>query len=260
MSKLVSAARASRAPDICHLVDLELFHMWEVDTGRAAPEDLSRVFPVQWGKHGEPFVLDWVAEREAWDIVERQRNVKHPQHDITATIDGYIAALDAVIECKVLNPLARSEDFIRYYGPQVAVQMACRPAAQGLLCVQQGNGEPNIYEVPVDAVYIDQVIERVLWYDNCVKTDTPPSPPPPAPVPPERWRTVDLNATSKENWVLPMKPHLDTWRETRVMALTHEQAKKDVKLLLPADVGRVVYGPITVKRSRNGAVSISGAA
>lgn len=260
MSKLVSAARASLAPDICHLVGDELYHLWAIHTGREAAEDLSRVFPVQWGKHGEPFVLDWVAEREAWEIVERQRNVKHSAYEITATIDGYIKALDAVIECKVLNPLARSDDFIKYYGPQVAVQMACRPAAHGLLCVQQGNGEPQIYDAPVDATYIEQVIERVLWFENCIKTDTPPSPAPPPPVPPERWRTVDLNASSKENWVNPMKPHLEKWRETRVMALQHDEAKKDVKLLLPPDVGRVVYGPITVKRARNGAVSITGAA
>lgn len=259
MSKLVTAARASLAPEICARTDIELYPMWEVHTGRAAPEDLSRVFPVQWGKHAEPFVLDWVATREQWEIAERQRNVKH-ESGITATLDGYIASLDAVIECKVLNPLARSDDFIPYYGPQVALQMAARPAKQGLLCVQQGNSEPQVFEVPIDDTYIAQVIERVLWFENCIQTGTPPSNPPKQPVPPERWRTVDLNAVSGENWIAPMKPHLETWRETRVMALQHEQAKKDVKLLLPDDVGRVVYGPITVKRNRNGAVSISGAA
>lgn len=257
---------ASVAPIIIHGGNSDRYQLWLERTGQAQRDDLSNSFPVQWGKHNEVFCLDWIERVTQHEITERQNFVQHPTlPKISATLDGYRKFDEAVVEVKVLSAFSRALTsgldlgFLDYYRPQVAVQMACRNAARGWLAVQQGNSAPHLYEIERSDEYADAVLERLAAFQLCVDSMTPPGPPPPAPVPPERWRAVDLLAENlrSENWVPALRPALDVWRDTREVAQSHEQAKKDVKILLPADVGLVSYGPITIKRARNGAVSIA---
>jgi hypothetical protein len=236
--------------------------LWEVRTGRRPQEDLSRVFAAAWGAHNEGFCLDWTARENGWTIVDRQLEITHPRLGILGHIDGRILELDALIENKVLNPYTTSEEFIRTFAPQCVLYATSLHMGSILLNVQQGNSAPQVFKLDhlIDGTYIDQVEHAMAEFIDCVKSDTPPHPLPAPPIPPEQWISIDLNAEHKDNWVPDMKAHLEQWRETRVMALQHEQAKKDVKALLPERIGRVTYGPITIRRARNGAVTISGAA
>ena len=149
--------------------------------------------------------------------------------------------------------------FIDYYRPQVVLQMHCRPAARGWLVVQQGNSAPQLYEIERDEVYEAGVLDVLSQFHGYVARREPPSPAPAPPVPPDRWRTIDLNADDggqPPNWVPAIKSALDVWAASRQTHGIHEQAKKDVKLFLPDDMGRVSYGAISIKRARNGAVTI----
>lgn len=253
----IGMTTASCAPLIVNGSAGEIYQHWLERTGQAQPEDLTDNFPVQWGKHNETFVLDWHQRRTLAPITERQRFIPHPTlPKIGCTLDGYREADNAVIECKVLNPFARSTEFVPFYAPQVLVQMRCRGAACGVLLVQQGNTPAVEYDIHVDEAYERTVFERLAAFQICVDTMTPPGPPPPAPIPRERWRSIDLDARPCPNWGHAMMPTLNLWRDTRDSAAMHDQAKKDVKALLPEDVGCVTYGAITVSRSRNGAVTI----
>ena len=256
---------ASIAPKIVHGSGAERFQLWMEMVGSAEPEDLSGVYPVQHGKHCEPFVLDWIERTTQHEISERGRFCRHPTLPIGATLDGYRPFDDAVVECKVLSPFSDAESvgnslgFRDYYRPQVVVQMHCRPAARGWLAVQTGNSGPQLYEIERDEVYEAGVLDVLTQFHGYVARREPPSPAPPAPVPPERWRTIDLNADhggQPPNWVPALRTVLDVWQDTRGLAAQHEQAKKDVKLLLPDDMGRVSYGAISIRRARNGAVTI----
>jgi len=254
---------ASLAPRIVYGSDQDRYQLWEELTDQREPEDLSNVFAVQWGKHNETFILDWVEEGMHAEITERQRWCKHPTLPFGATIDGYRPQDDAVVECKVLGPFLEARTasgapgFLDYYSPQVVLQMLCRPADRGWLCIQQGNSPPQMFMIERDAAYEQDVLERLTVFAECVARRTPPSPPPPAPVRPELWRTIDLEAHSQENWVPSMRANLLTWAATRGPAQTHEQTKADIKKLLPDDVGRVNYNRIQIRRSRNGAVTVS---
>jgi hypothetical protein len=257
---------ASKAPVVVNGPSSLLVQHWMVDTGQQPPEDFWDNFQVHWGKHNEGFCLNELEYYWHWIITERQRRVQHPKHaGIHATLDGYREWDDAAIEQKVLSVHARAETvglelgFVPYYAPQVAVQVACRQCTRGWLSVQQGNNAPILYEINLTPEYVDAVIERMLHYQRCVDDKTPPGPLPRVPVLPDKWRTVDLNAGPlgpDDNWGPAMKPALRLWSDTRETAEMHEQAKKDVKLLLPDDVGEVRFGAFSVKRSRNGAVSI----
>lgn len=253
---------ASMAPIIIHGSNAQRHQLWLERTGQAEPEDLSNVFPVQWGKHNEEFILNWVERTTQLEITERGRFVRHPMRPISATLDGYRPHDDAVVECKVVGPFMDARTvggepgFLDWYAPQVVTQMHCRPAARGWLVVQQGNSAPQLFEVERDEKYEVLVLDEVMQFHRCVEMREPPGPTPPAPVPAERWRVIDLDATTGENWVPAIKPHLDMWRNTRSTAKAHDQAKADIKLLLPGDIGRANYGTIRIKRSRNGAVTI----
>ena len=253
---------ASAAPVICAADtpdnNARRLHLWRERIGEAEPEDLSDSFPVQWGKFCEPFVLDWIEKTERNIIDERQRWCVHPTlPNIGATLDGFRASDSSVIEVKVLSPFSAAKDFYTYYAPQVAVQIACREAGRGFLAVQQGNSPPQLFEVLADASYIDEVVSRLCAFQICVETRTPPGPVPAAPVPPERWRIVSLDTDVPENWAGEMRETLVRWRDTRPLATIHEGAKKTVKMLLPPDVGRVTYNTMSIRRARNGAVTIA---
>lgn len=252
---------ASLAPIIVCGSSAELYQLWLEQTGQAPREPMNDNYPVQHGKHLEPFVLDWVERNRQQEITERQKFIRHPTlPKIGCTLDGFLAAENAVIEVKVLNPFTAANEFVPYYAPQVLVQMRCRGAARGILAVQQGNSPPQQYEINVDEPYERSVFERLAAFQLCCDLRTPPGPPPPAPVPPEQWRSVDLDASPKPNWGHAMMPTLRLWSDTKEAHDMHEQAKTDVKVLLPDDVGRVTWGNITVSRSRNGAVTIREAA
>lgn len=254
---------ASVAPLIAYGSGAELFQLWQERTGQVPRADLSNNYPVQHGKHNEPFVLDWVERNTGIEIAERQRFVPHPSISwLGCTLDGYRPYDDAVIECKVLNPFSSAKTigndrgFVEYYTPQVIVQMACRCATRGLLAVQQGNSPPQLFNVPVDPATEKFVMERLKAFQWCVETNQPPGPTPDAPVPPEQWRSIDLNAEQLTNAEHALKPLLERWRETKPVHAEHEQTKKDIKTLLPDDVGRVTYGSLAILRARNGAVTI----
>ena len=254
---------ASLAPKIVHGTDDEHYQLWLELTGQAEPPDLSGVFAVQWGKHNEQFILDWTERTTQCEITERQRWCRHPRLPLGATIDGYRPFDGAVVEAKVLGPFLEARTntgrpgFLDYYAPQVIVQMYCRPADRGYLCVQQGNSAPQLYEVERDRDYEMEIMQRIELFSAHVRNRTAPSSPPPAPTPPEHWRSVDLAAESDENWVHEIKTHLGNWRNTLPYARIHEQSKINVKAMLPDDVGRATLDTIVIRRSRAGSVTIT---
>ena len=251
---------ASQAPVIVNGSAGELMALWQERIGEVAPPDFTHDLPVQLGKHLEPFLLDWMEQESGHPITERQSFIEHPMlPKLGATLDGYRAFDDATIELKVLSPWRKRLEIVQWYAPQVLVQMCCRRCARGVLAVLQGNAaivEHDITELVTDEKYRREVFERLVAFQLCVDTMTPPVPLPQL-VPPEEWRTVDLShATPLPNWGLPMIESLRTWSDTRGAAKLHQLAREDVKELLPPDVGRVLFGATTVHRARNGAVSI----
>src|SRR5262249_52454627 len=149
-------------------------------------------------------------------------------------------------------------DVVVQYTPQALIQMRCRKASRGVLAILRGFTIEEV-EIAVDASYEREVIERGLAFWRCVETMTPPHTLPKREplLPPELWRTIDLaSAVPLPNWGMPMIQTLRLWSDTREAVKLHEQAKSDIKGLLPDDVGLVTYGDVTVKRAKNGAVHI----
>jgi hypothetical protein len=248
---------ASQFDIVCHGSEQERFRLWQECIGEVAHEDLSDSLPVQLGKHCETFILDWQERALRQEITERQRFIIHPTLPFAATLDGYRAHDDAVVDAKTCNPFRDRRDIIIQHTPQIVIQMQCRCAARGILAVLRGFNLEE-FEVAIDASYVREVIERGLAFHRCVETMTPPHALPEKKlVPPELWRTVDLATTVPlPNWGAPMIASLRQWSDTRDAVKLHDQSKTDVKAMLPDDVGAVLFGDLSVRRSKNGAVTI----
>lgn len=248
---------ASQFDIICHGTEQERYRLWQECIGEIAHDDLSTNLPVQLGKHCEKFILDWQERLVGHEITERQHFIEHASLPFAATLDGYRAHDDAVIDAKTCNPFRDRRDIVVQYSPQIVIQMQCRSATRGLLAVLQGFSLQE-FEVNIDASYVAEVIERGLAFRRCVETMTPPHAlPEKRLVPPELWRTIDLARTTPlPNWAPQMIASMRQWSDTRDAVKLHDQSKSDVKALLPDDVGAVLFGDLTVRRSKNGAVTI----
>jgi hypothetical protein len=248
---------ASQAPTIVLGTDAERYALWQERVGEIAPPDFTDNLPVQLGKFCEPFIIGWVERTSRHAITERQHFIKHESLPLAATLDGYRAFDDAVVEAKLQNPFGDRRETIVKFTPQVLVQQRCRKATRGVLEVLRGFTLEE-FEISIDASYEREVFDRLIAFQRCVDTMTPPSAlPEKALVPPDLWRTVDLaKAVPVPNWGMPMIQTLRLWSDTKEAARLHDQSKRDVKDLLPDDVGEVLFGDLSVRRAKNGAVTI----
>ena len=246
---------ASQAPIICNGKPAQIYALWEERIGQKAPPDLSESLPVYLGTILEQPMLDWMQRKSGNEITERQRYVEHPTlPHISATLDGYRAVHDAIVEFKVPGPFRKRSEILTWYQPQLIVQMGCRQCNNGVLAILQGHEHILELEIVRNEEYEREVWERVTAFQICCETWSPPSTMPPL-VAPELWRNVDLTV-EQPNWGPDMINRLLQWSETREAARLHDQSKKDIKELLPEDVGLVTYGDFSVRKAKNRAVTV----
>lgn len=226
------------------------------------PKDLSEDWPPSWGSYGEPFILDWHQRKTKQEITRRGEFVSHP-HDprVGCTLDGYRPFDDSVIDSKVCSAWIPVDEILAYYTPQLIVQRACVNCQRASLLLVHGSAEPHEFEITIDPDYEAKVWERVsqFWYcvDNFIQ---PVEMTFPKLVPPEQWQTVDLDADGAQfNWAEDMKGYLGIWDRHKHSAELYDAAAKDIKKLLPDDIGVLVCAGIIVKRNRANAISIKRA-
>jgi hypothetical protein len=137
--------------------------------------------------------------------------------------------------------------------------MHCVPASRGALLIVHGGAEPREIEIMPDPDYEAAMWERINAFEICVRLLTPPSPIARV-VPPDQWRTVNLDALPSgewPNWARAIADDLKKWSVARPMALEFEDITARIKSALPDDVGRYDYDGYTVRRNRRGAIAIT---
>jgi hypothetical protein len=248
---------ASQAPIIMSGDTDKILRLWQERIGEAEPEDLSDSWPVQLGSYLESFILDWHERKTGMELTDRGTFYVHPQYpEMGATLDCYRPIDDTVIDCKVCSHWQPIDHLVAYYSGQVICQMRCRAAAHGALLIVHGGSAPQEIPIIPDADYETILWQRLLAFELCVRTLTPPSPIAPI-VPPEQWRTIDLAAADPwPNWAHEFTSNLERWRELRAPANEFEEISTTIKELVPTDVGLVSYNGMVVKRNRRSAITI----
>jgi predicted phage-related endonuclease len=91
--------------------EASLLRLWREKRGEIKPEDLSGNLIVQLGLVTEDLNRRWYEANTGQVITDVQRQIWHPAlRWMAATLDGWVAATDAVFEAKFMLPWALSEE------------------------------------------------------------------------------------------------------------------------------------------------------
>jgi YqaJ-like viral recombinase domain len=230
-----------------------LLRLWCEKRGEAEPEDLSGNLIVQLGVATEQLNRLWFERNTGQRLEDVQRRVTHPVIKwMAATLDGRIAATGAVFEAKFMLPWSFSEEgAAEKYMPQLQHNMWVTNAKTAVLSVITGGGKWVEIAVAADSLYQHLLLtaERKFW--RCVESGEPPrlffaEPPRPRI---EAVRVVDMSSSNA--WA----EFAGLFRQTRTAFLQHENARAELKGLMPEDAKEATGHGIRAKRSKSGAIS-----
>ena len=230
-----------------------LLRLWREKRGEIQPEDLSGNLIVQLGTVTEHLNRQWYERQSGQVVTDVQRRIQHPViHWMAATLDGVVEGNGAVFEAKFMLPWSFSEEAAaEKYMPQLQHNMWVTNAKAAVLSVITGGGKWVEITIPADALYQHLLLtaEKKFW--RCVENGELPrlfgvEPPRPRI---EAVRIVDM--TSSNSWA----EFAGVFRRTREAYVEHENAKTELKSLVPEDAKEAIGHGIRAKRSKSGAVS-----
>jgi predicted phage-related endonuclease len=230
-----------------------LLRLWREKRGEIEPEDLSGNLVVQLGVVTEELNRRWYEVSTGQVITDIQKRIRHPVlRWMGATLDGRVEGSDAVFEAKFMLPWSFSEEAAaEKYMPQLQHNMWVVAARSAVLSVITGGGKWVEVVAHADPLYQHLIVtaERKFW--RCVESGEQPqlfgvAPPKPRL---EAIRIVDM--TSSNAWA----QFAGVFARTRAAHLEHEQAKAELKTLMPEDAKEAIGHGVRAKRSKSGAVS-----
>src|SRR5438876_5061814 len=243
-----SDARVSMGSD-----EAALLRLWREKRGEAEPEDLSDNLVVQLGVVTEPLNRHWFERNTGHVITQVQRWVRHPViRWMAATLDGMVEQTGAVFEAKFMLPWSFSEEVAaEKYMPQLQHNMWVINAKAAVLSIITGGAKWLEIKISADPLYQHLLLtaEKKFW--RCVESGEPPrvfgAEPPRARV--EAVRIVDMSSSNA--WA----EFSNVFRRTKEAYLEHENARAELKGLMPEDAKEAIGHGIRAKRSKSGAVS-----
>jgi len=234
-------------------VEAALIRLWREKRGEAAPEDLSGNLIVQLGVVTEPLNRHWYERNTGRTVEFVQHRLRHPVlRWMGATLDGIVAASKAVFEAKFMLPWSFSEEAAaEKHMAQLQHNMWVANAREAVLSIITGGGKWVEIKLSADCLYQHLLLtaEKKFW--RCVEIGERPRlfgiEPPRARI--EAVRVVDMSTSNA--WA----EFSAVFRRTRGAYLEHEQAKTELKSLMPEDAKEAIGHGIRAKRSKSGAVS-----
>src|ERR1700720_3106481 len=243
-----SAARVIMGSD-----EVDLVRLWREKRGEVEPEDLSDNLIVQLGTVTEDLNRRWYERNTGHAIKDWQRRGHHPVIKwMAATLDGLVDPGGAVFEAKFMLPWTFSEEAAaEKHMAQLQHNMWVAASRSAVLSIITGGGKWVEITIPADPLYQHLLFtaEKKFW--RCVESGEPPrlfgvEPPRPRI---EAVRIVDMSASNA--WA----EFAGVFCRTRSAFLKHENAKAELKGLMPEDAKEAMGHCIRAKRSKSGAVS-----
>ena len=230
-----------------------LLRLWQEKRDEAEPKDLSGDLVVQLGIVTEGLNRHWFQRNTGQVVTAVQRRGEHPViRFLAATLDGMVEGTGAVFESKFMLPWSFSEEAAaQKYIAQLQHNMWVTNARSAALSIITGGGKWVELTIPADSLYQHLLLtaEKKFW--RCVESGEPPrlflAEPPRVRI--EAIRIVDMS--SSNSWA----EFAGVFRRTRSAFLEHENAKSELKALMPEDAREAIGHGVRAKRSKSGAVS-----
>jgi predicted phage-related endonuclease len=229
-----------------------LIRLWQEKRGEVEAADLSGNLIVQLGLATEKLNRRWYQAQTGRLITDVQQWRRHPTlRWMAATLDGRVEG-GPVFEGKFMLPWQFSEQAAaEKYMPQLQHNMWVITAREAVLSVITGGGKWVEIKTHADPLYQHLIVtaERKFW--RCVESGDPPrlfSIEPPKPRI-QAIRIVDMNASNA--WA----EFAAIFVRTRSAHLEHEEAKAELKKLMPEDAQQAIGHSLRGKRSKSGAIS-----
>jgi predicted phage-related endonuclease len=231
-----------------------LVRLWREKRGELPPKDHSGNLLVQLGLATEPLNRCWFERTTGQVVKDVQSWMRHPViRWMAATLDGIVEGSGAVFEAKFMLPWSFSEEMAaERHMAQLQHNMWVINARAAVLSIITGGGKWVEMKIPADSLYQHLLLtaEKKFW--RCVESGEPPrlfgaeSPRPRV----EAVRIVDMSSSNA--WA----EFSSIFRRTREAYLEHENAKVELKALMPEDAKEATGHGIRAKRSKSGAVTI----
>jgi predicted phage-related endonuclease len=233
--------------------ETSLIQLWREKRGEVDPKDLSGELVVQLGRVTEDLNRHWYERNTGQRIGHIQRRILHQTISwMAATLDGLVEKTGAVFEAKFMLPWSFSEETAaEKHMAQLQHNMLVAGCRDSVLSIITGGGKWIEIEIPADPVYQTVLVaaEEAFW--DAVQTGEPPrlynAEPPRIRI--EAVRIVDMTASN--SWA----EFATVFRRTRAAYLEHENAKGELKALMPEDAKEAIGRGIRARRSKSGAVS-----
>ena len=230
-----------------------LIRLWQEKRGEAEPRDLSGNLIVQLGIATEKLNRRWYEANTGQVVTDIQKRIRHPAiRWMAATLDGRLRQSGAVFEAKFMLPWSFSEEAAaEKYMPQLQHNMWVVATRNAVLSVITGGGKWVEIKIQADPLYQHLILtaERKFW--RCVESGEAPTlfgvePPKP------RLEAVRIvNMSSSNAWA----EFAGIFARTRAAFAEHEEAKTELKRLMPEDAKEAIGHGVRARRSKAGAVS-----
>ena len=230
-----------------------LIRLWQEKRGEAEPRDLSGNLIVQLGIATEKLNRRWYEANTGQVVTDIQKRIRHPAiRWMAATLDGRLRESGAVFESKFMLPWSFSEEAAaEKYMPQLQHNMWVVATRNAVLSVITGGGKWVEIKIHADPLYQHLILtaERKFW--RCVESGEAPTlfgvePPKP------RLEAVRIvNMSSSNAWA----EFAGIFARTRAAFAEHEEAKTELKRLMPEDAKEAIGHGVRARRSKSGAVS-----
>jgi predicted phage-related endonuclease len=234
-----------------------VYRLFQEMRGEREPDDLSNVLEVQMGLWTEEFNRLWFMRMTGRQVTDAGASFDHPNFPfLSCTLDGKTTVNDApaIFEAKHLNPFRFDQaEALAKYQPQLQHYMMVNGLTWAVLSMFVGTGTWKYIEVPADPFYQAQMLERELIFWQSVLTGVPPEGCAPVPPPPPVTEFTTMDMTGNNMWAAVAT----VWIETKLLAISNAEAEKELKAMMPRDVGHAHGHGVQIKRDGAGRLRIT---
>lgn len=232
------------------------YELWLLKTGRAEPDDLTWVLPVQIGIITEDLNRRWFEHHTGIEVSTFGcDHLVHPDLQfMRANLDGFCHG--GIFEAKHTSAFGRPNEIISRYYPQLQHNMLVAGLPVAYLSVFFGTLKWEYFTIEADPEYQADLMAREAEFWAHVEQDTPPADKPAERVAialDDMREVVASEARFANEWASLAKD----WLENRPSAKRFAEVEKSMKSLVEPDVKRVSGFGVECKRSKNGSLRIT---